>query len=76
VRSGMDLAAGEQLMTREMVAGESWRCLAKDLRLTCSVALLEREGLRPVADLGRRMDVFGGVVWHNGGVAARVREGR
>src|SRR5258708_16183293 len=34
VRCGIDLAAGERLMTRETVAGESWRCSGRKFRLT------------------------------------------
>jgi hypothetical protein len=64
VRCGIDLAAGERLITSETVAGESCKCAANDFKLTdCAEAILRVEfGLE--ASFRRGIGILG-VVCHS-----------
>src|SRR5258708_13378925 len=64
VLCGMDLAAGDRLITRETVAGESCRCSARNFRLT-DCAEVPPRGRKTASVLGRFMGCSMRVVWHS-----------
>src|SRR5712692_1499769 len=63
VRCGIDLAAGDRLMTRDTVAGESPRCSARNFKLTVCAAGPPR-GRADAPVLGRVMGCSIRVVSH------------
>src|SRR5260370_19458916 len=69
VPCGIDFAAGERLMTRDTVAGESPRCSARNFRLTDGAVTAPR-GREDATIFDRGMGAYGRVVWHNRVAAA------
>src|SRR5712691_3692286 len=63
VRCGIDLAAGDRLMTRDTVAGESPRCSARNFKLTDGAEASPR-GREDATVFDRGIECFVGVVLH------------